>query len=68
MFVGNRAAVVGDILVMIILAALFGPLLYPTDPFEMAWAVHPPGTDGFILGTDYLGRDLSPAAQRWPSA
>ena len=60
MFVGNRAAVVAFfILVMIILAALFGPLLYPTDPFEMVWAPFtPPGTDGFILGTDYLGRDL----------
>ena len=40
MFVGNRAAVVAFvILVMIILAALFGPLLYPTDPFEMVWAL-----------------------------
>ena len=60
MFVGNRAAVVAFvILVMIMLAALFGPLLYPTDPFEMVWAPFtPPGTDGFILGTDYLGRDL----------
>ena len=60
MFVGNRAAVVAFVvLVMIILAALFGPLLYPTDPFEMVWAPFtPPGTDGFILGTDYLGRDL----------
>ena len=60
MFVGNRAALVAFvILVMIILAALFGPLLYPTDPFEMVWAPFtPPGTDGFILGTDYLGRDL----------
>ena len=50
MFVGNRAAVVAFvILVMIILAALFGPLLYPTDPFEMVWAPFtPPGTAPLI--------------------
>jgi len=60
MFVGNRAAVVASaILFMIVLAALFGPMLYPTDPFEMVWAPFtPPGVDGFILGTDYLGRDM----------
>ena len=44
MFVGNRAAVVAFvILAMIMLAALFGPLLYPTDPFEMVWALPAPG-------------------------
>ena len=60
MFLGNRAAVVASVVLMIIiLAAVFGPMLYPTDPFEMVWAPFtPPGTDGFILGTDYLGRDL----------
>ena len=60
MFIGNRAAVVASvILVMIVLAAVFGPMLYPTDPFEMVWVPFtPPGTDGFILGTDYLGRDM----------
>jgi len=35
------------------------PYIYPTDPFDMVWApFSPPGVDGFILGTDYLGRDL----------
>ena len=60
MFVGNRAAVVASVILMlIVLAAVFGPILYPTDPFEMVWAPFtPPGTDGFILGTDYLGRDM----------
>ena len=60
MFIGNRAAVVASvILAMIVLAAVFGPMLYPTDPFEMVWVPFtPPGTDGFILGTDYLGRDM----------
>jgi len=47
------------VLVIIILGAIFGPYLYPTEPFEMVWSpFSPPGVDGFILGTDYLGRDL----------
>ena len=60
MFVQNRAAVVAlVVLALIVLAAIFGPILYPTDPFEMVWApFSPPGESGFILGTDYLGRDL----------
>jgi peptide/nickel transport system permease protein len=42
--------------------AAIGPYVYPTDPFDMVWApFSPPGVDGFILGTDYLGRDLMAA-------
>ena len=60
MFVANRAALVAlVVLVAIVLAAIIGPMVYKTDPFEMVWAPFtPPGTEGFILGTDYLGRDL----------
>ena len=60
MFVGNRAAVAASlVLFAIIMAAIFGPMIYSGDPFEMVWAPFtPPGQDGFILGTDYLGRDL----------
>lgn len=60
MFRGNHAAMVGLIvLVFIVLGAIFGPMIYPLDPFEMVWAPFTrPGVDGFILGTDYLGRDL----------
>lgn len=60
MFRRNHAAMVAlVILTLIVLIAIFGPSLYPTDPFEMVWApFSPPGVDGFILGTDYLGRDL----------
>ena len=60
MFIANRAALAAMVvLISIVLAAIFGPFFYPTDPFEMVWAPFtPPGTDGFILGTDYLGRDL----------
>ncbi|MEM9578592.1 MAG: ABC transporter permease [Pseudomonadota bacterium] len=60
MFLGNHAAVAGlVVLVAIVLIAVFGPILYPTDPFDMVWApFSPPGEEGFLLGTDYLGRDL----------
>lgn len=60
MFTRNLSAIVGLVLLMlIILGAVLGPMLYPTDPFEMVWAPFtPPGQEGFLLGTDYLGRDL----------
>ena len=60
MFLGNHAAVAAlVVLTGIALVAVLGPWLYPTDPFEMVWApFSPPGENGFLLGTDYLGRDL----------
>lgn len=60
MFRRNHAALVAlFVLAVIVFMAIFGPLLYPTDPFEMVWApFSPPGQEGFLLGTDYLGRDL----------
>lgn len=60
MFIANRVALVAlVVLVMIVLAAIFGPMIYQTDPYEMVWAPFtPPGSEGFLLGTDYLGRDL----------
>jgi len=60
MFLRNHAAVVAlFVLVLIVFGAIFGPALYGTDPFEMVWApFSPPGESGFLLGTDYLGRDL----------
>lgn len=63
MFRGNTAAMIAlVVLILIVLAAIFGPYIYPTDPFDMVWApFSPPGADGFLLGTDYLGRDLMAA-------
>lgn len=63
MFRRNHAAMVAlVVLSLIVLVAIFGPYIYPTDPFDMVWApFSPPGVDGFILGTDYLGRDLMAA-------
>ncbi len=60
MFLANRAAVAAlFVLATIVAAALFGPMIYVVDPFELVWApFSPPGADGFLLGTDYLGRDL----------
>jgi peptide/nickel transport system permease protein len=63
MFRRNHAAMVAlVVLVLIIITAIIGPYIYPTDPFDMVWApFSPPGVDGFLLGTDYLGRDLMAA-------
>lgn len=61
MFRRNHAALVAlFILGVISIAAVIGPALYGRDPFEMVWAPFtPPGENpDFILGTDYLGRDL----------
>ena len=63
MFRGNHAAMLAlVVLTVIIITAIMGPYIYPTDPFDMVWApFSPPGVDGFLLGTDYLGRDLMAA-------
>jgi len=47
------------VLLLIVSVAIVGPPMYSDDPFEMVWApFSPPGADGFLLGTDYLGRDI----------
>ena len=60
MYLRNYSAVMGLIVLsLIVVISLIGPLVYSTDPFEMVWAPFTkPGEQGFILGTDYLGRDL----------
>ena len=60
MYIKNLSAVLAMIvLIIIVLTAIFGPSFYPTDPFDMVWMpFSPPGKEGFLLGTDYLGRDL----------
>lgn len=60
MFRGNHSAMFGLIVLLIVIfAGLLGPLLYKGDPFDMVWApFSPPGEEGYLLGTDYLGRDL----------
>ena len=60
MFMRNKAGILGFLMLLfIILTSIFGPLIYPVDPFEIVGIpVSPPGEDGWILGTDSLGRDL----------
>lgn len=46
-------------IVLMVLVAVFAPLLQTADPFAGGPdAMLPPGTDGHLLGTDNLGRDL----------
>lgn len=60
MFIGNNSAIAGLIIFGIVLVTTFiGPLVYTVDPFEIVWSpLTPPGENGFLLGTDYLGRDM----------
>ncbi len=60
MFFRNKTAVFGLVLLLaIVLMAFAGPLIYRVDPFEIVWApMAPPGEEGYLLGTDYLGRDI----------
>ena len=48
------------IIVMIVLAAIFAPLIAPFDPLKtsMAYRLKPIGFRNFLLGTDELGRDI----------
>jgi peptide/nickel transport system permease protein len=57
----DRVAMVAATMVgLLLLLALFGPWLVPADPYKssMSSRLQPIGTDGFVLGTDELGRDM----------
>ena len=61
MFRRNHAALVALIVLTgILIMAIIGPVLYGRDPYDMVWApfTRPGENWDFILGTDYLGRDL----------
>jgi peptide/nickel transport system permease protein len=60
MFVRNIAAVAGFIVFLaIVLVAVFAPMVLNADPFEIVWSPSArPGQDGFLLGTDNLGRSM----------
>ena len=56
----NHGAVAGLVLlVLILIAALVGPELYPNDPFEMVGRPIREPFGEFPLGTDTLGRDIA---------
>ncbi|MEL6478558.1 MAG: ABC transporter permease [Pseudomonadota bacterium] len=60
-FARNRQALFGlGILGCVILLAAIAPLVYPADPFSLAGqSMSPPGENGFLLGSDSLGRDVA---------
>ncbi|GHF62749.1 ABC transporter permease [Seohaeicola zhoushanensis] len=60
MFRQNHSALFGlAIIALIVLASVFGPYVYTVPPREMVWMpLTPPGESEYLLGTDYLGRDL----------
>ena len=48
------------ILAAVILLAATAHLFYPDDPFKLAGKpMSPPGVEGFLLGSDSLGRDVA---------
>jgi peptide/nickel transport system permease protein len=58
-FSRNVAAVIGLVfLVGIIAVAVFGPTLYPVDPYDMIGRPSQPPSARFPLGTDVSGRDI----------
>ena len=60
-FTRNRQALFGlGILFLILLMAATAPLFFPDDPFGLAGqSMSPPGENGFLLGSDSLGRDVA---------
>jgi len=60
-FKGNHMAMLGlSILLFLVFVAAFAPFLAPNSPFaqDLAARLQPPGTPGYILGSDSLGRDI----------
>jgi peptide/nickel transport system permease protein len=61
-FVGRypRLAIGTSILAAVVCMAIAAPILFPFSPWEMRGApFEPPGSPGFLLGSDALGRDLA---------
>lgn len=60
MFRKNHSAVVGMVLLSVVfIVSIFGPFVYQVDPSDMVWMPSTaPGQSEYILGTDYLGRDI----------
>ena len=60
-FSRNRSAVLGfGILILVIFIAAIASLIFPEDPFRLAGTpLSSPGNNGFLLGSDSLGRDVA---------
>ena len=52
--------IVGTLILLQLALALFGPWLIVKDPYQtsMFLRLKPIGSDGFVLGSDELGRDM----------
>jgi len=61
LFARNRGAVVGLIILLLItFMAATASLFFPEDPFSLAGQpMSPPGENGYLLGSDSLGRDVA---------
>jgi len=61
LFRRNRSAVLGLVILgLVILMAATAHLMFPEDPFRLAGrSMSPPGENGFLLGSDSLGRDVA---------
>lgn len=60
LFLESRLGPIGlAILALVALAAIFAPVIAPEGPFKLGAArLLRPGQDGYLLGTDHLGRDM----------
>ena len=60
-FSRNRSAVLGlAILILVLFMAAIAGVIYPDDPFSLAGKpLSGPGLNGFLLGSDSLGRDVA---------
>lgn len=59
MFRRNKPALMGVAILSFIVGFVFYGIFWGGDPYEIVWAPHTaPGEDGFLFGTDYLGRNL----------
>lgn len=61
LFKRNRSAVFGlAILVIVFVVAAIAAILFPDDPFKLVGKpMSAPGANGFLLGSDTLGRDVA---------
>jgi peptide/nickel transport system permease protein len=58
-FLRSPSGVAGATLLLpLILATIFGPMFYTTDPLEIVGLPFSPPDADALLGTDYLGRDV----------
>jgi len=61
LFARNRSAVMGLVILAAVIAlAATATLFFPDDPFRLVGrSMSPPGENGFLLGSDTLGRDVA---------